>query len=171
MNAKQKGMVDQLNALLSNITFVAQKVDYLSYQCITIPKNISAYDAYRMMTCNQPQWIELLFRIRDFLGKMVGIRPIKGFNKLGENEPDIGQKVHFFSVAEKKRDTLTLVVRDFHLDVCVHIRLVDDSKTQNKLYLITSVKNHHFVGKLYMMPVSVLHPYIVRKLFKNINVK
>ena len=60
-------------------------------------------------------------------------------------------------------------MKDSHLDVCVYLRVVDNND-KNKLYLITSVKNHNFVGKLYMLPVSIVHPYIVTNLFKNINI-
>lgn len=167
MNTKQKVTIEKLNNLLNKVTLISDNVDYISYQCLDISKNISAYDAYKMMTSNQPKWIEVLFRIRDFLGEIVGIKAIKGFDKLGDNEPDIGSLVHFFTVAAKEKDALTLVVKDLHLDVCVYIRIVDN---KNKLYLITSVKNHNFIGKLYMMPVSILHPYIVSKLLENINI-
>ncbi|OCG24207.1 hypothetical protein A9G11_03760 [Gilliamella sp. wkB108] len=170
MNTKQKETLNTLKALLNNITLIAEDVDYLSYQSVNIPKNISSYDAYKMMTCHQPKWLGVLFRIRDFLGKIAGIEPIKGFDKLGEDEPSVGSTVHFFTITEKEKQKLTLVVRDSHLDVCVHIRIVHANDDQNKLYLITSVKNHNVIGKLYMLPVSVMHPYIVRRLFKNIKV-
>lgn len=169
MNTKQEATIEKLNILLNKITLVSDNVDYLSYQCLDISKNISAYDCYRMMTYKQPKWLEILFRIRDFLGRIVGIRSIKGFDKLDEKEPEIGSLVHFFTVLEKTEDTLTLNVKDSHLDVCVYLRVVDNND-KNKLYLITSVKNHNFVGKLYMLPVSIVHPYIVTNLFKNINI-
>lgn len=171
MNAKQKGSIKKLNALLNNITLIAEEVDYISYQSLYISKKISAYDAYKKITSYQPKWIELLFNIRDFLGKIVGIKSINGFNVLDKNEPDIGNKVHFFTVIEKEENILTLVVRDWHLDVCVHIRIINANDYHNKLYLITSVKNHNLVGKLYMLPVSIMHPYIVSKLFENLNIK
>ncbi|OCG02289.1 DUF2867 domain-containing protein [Gilliamella sp. wkB112] len=171
MNTKQKDTLNTLKALLNHITLVADNVDYLSYQSVNIPKNISSYDAYKMMTYHQPIWLRLLFSLRDFLGKIVGIESIKGFDKLGDDEPNVGSTAHFFTITEKDKQTLTLVVRDSHLDVCVHIRLVHANDFQNKLYLITSVKNHNVIGKLYMLPVSIMHPYIVRNLFKNLKVR
>ncbi|OCG21772.1 DUF2867 domain-containing protein [Gilliamella sp. App4-10] len=169
MNKKQKATIKTLNGLLNNITLIDESVDYLSYQCLDICKNVTAYEAYKMMTSCQPKWMEGLFRIRDFLGKRVGIKPINGFDNLKEKEHDIGSTVHFFTIIEKERDTLTLIVKDFHLDVCICIRIIETNDHKKKLYFITSVKIHHFLGKLYIAPVSIIHPYIVYKLFGNIN--
>lgn len=169
MKKKHKATIKLLNSLLVNITLIDEKVDYLSYQCLDICKNITAYEVYTMMTSYQPKWLIGLFKIRDFLGKIIGIKPINGFDNLVEKEPDIGSTVHFFTIMEKKRDTLTLIIRDFHLDVCVYLRIMETNDHKKKLYIITSVKNHNFWGRLYMVPVSILHPYIVYKLFENIN--
>ncbi|WP_100152138.1 DUF2867 domain-containing protein [Snodgrassella alvi] len=65
-----------------------------------------------------------------------------------------------FTIIEKQKDTLTLTIRD-HLDVCSCIRIIETKDYINKLYVIISVKIHNFGGKLYMAPVSIIHPYIV----------
>ena len=171
MNSKTKLVIDNLNGLLNQLTLVAEDIDYLSYQTASLPQDISAYDAYRIMTQSQPKWLKILFQMRDFIGRIVGIRTIKGFEQLSENIPNIGDIVHFFNVIELEKDKLTLIIRDHHLDVCLHLRLIDDNDKQNKLYVITSVKNHNFIGKLYMAPVSVLHPLIVNRLLKNLKAK
>ena len=172
MDAKKINIINKLNRLLNHqVTLIAEDIDYLSYQTASLPQDISAYDAYRIMTQSQPKWLKILFQMRDFLGRMVGIRTIKGFNQLTEDIPNIGDLVHFFTVFELEKDKLTLVIKDHHLDVCLHLRLIDDNDQQNKLYVITSVKNHNLIGKLYMVPVSVLHPFIVNRLLKNLNAK
>ena len=172
MDAKKTNIINKLNNLLNHqVTLIAEDINYLSYQTTSLPKDISAYDAYRMMTQSQPKWLKILFQMRDFLGLMVGIRTIKGFEQLSENIPNIGDIVHFFNVIELEKDKLTLIVRDHHLDVCLHLRLIEDNDKQNKLYVITSVKNHNFIGKVYMAPVSVLHPLIVNRLLKNLKAK
>jgi Protein of unknown function (DUF2867). len=172
MDAKKTNIINKLNRLLNRqVALIAEDIDYLSYQTASIPSDISAYDAYRMMTQSQPKWLKILFKMRDFLGRMVGIRTIKGFNQLTEDIPNIGDFVHFFTVFELEKDKLTLIIKDHHLDVCLHLRLIDDNDKQNKLYVITSVKNHNLIGKLYMVPVSVLHPFIVNRLLRNLNAK
>ena len=171
MNSKTKLVIDKLNGLLNQLTLVAENIDYLSYQTASLPQDISDYDAYRIMTQSQPKWLKILFQMRDFLGRMVGIRTIKGFNQLTEDIPNIGDLVHFFTFFELEKDKLSLIIKDHHLDVCLHLRLIDDSDQQNKLYVITSVKNHNLIGKLYMVPVSVLHPFIVNRLLRNLNAK
>ncbi|QYN43903.1 MULTISPECIES: DUF2867 domain-containing protein [unclassified Gilliamella] len=171
MKKKQKATIKLLKSLLNNITLIDEKVDYLSYQSLDVCKNITAFEVYKMMTSYQPKWLVGLFKIRDFLGKSIGIKPINGFDNLAEKEPDIGSTVHFFTIIEKTRDTFTLIIRDFHLDVCLCLRIIETNDHKKKLYLITSVKIHNFWGRLYMVPVSIIHPYIVYKLFKNINSK
>lgn len=88
---------------LSNITLVDEKVDYLSYQSQEVCKNVTAYQAYELMTFHQPKWLAELSKIRDFLGKRIGINPINRFNKLEETEPDIGSKVYFSQLLKNKR--------------------------------------------------------------------
>lgn len=172
MDAKKTNIINKLNNLLNHqVTLIAEDINYLSYQTTSLPKDISAYDAYRIMTQSQPKWLKILFQMKDFLARMVGIRTIKGFNQLTEDIPNIGDAVHFFTVFELEKDKLTLIVRDHHLDVCLHLRLIDDNDKQNKLYVITLVKNHNFIGKLYMAPVSVLLPLIVNRLLKNLKAK
>ena len=172
MDAKKINIINKLNRLLNHqVTLIAENIDYLSYQTVSLPQDISAYDAYRIMTQSQPKWLKILFQMRDFIGRIVGIRTIKGFEQLSENIPNIGDIVHFFNVIELEKDKLSLIIKDHHLDVCLHLRLIDDSDKQNKLYVITSVKNHNLIGKLYMVPVSVLHPFIVNRLLRNLNAK
>lgn len=129
---------------MSNITLVDEKVDYLSYQSQEVCRNVTACEAYKLMTFHQLKWLAGLFKIRDFLGKRVGIKPINGFNKLEETEPDIGSKVHFFTIIEKQKDTLALTIRVHHLDVCLCIRIIETKDYKNKLYVIASVKIHNF---------------------------
>jgi hypothetical protein len=104
--------------------------------------------------------------------KAVGIKPINGFSRSRKENHDsnLNNMVHFFTITEETDNKLTLVVKDSHLDVCVCIIVIDehDNSNKNTLYLIASVKNHNIWGKLYMLPVSILHPYIVKRLFRNI---
>ena len=172
MNIRKTKIINKLNSLLNHqVTLIAEDIDYLSYQTVFIPSDISAYDSYRIMTQSQPKWLKILFKMRDLLGRMVGIRTIKGFEQLSKIIPNVGDTVHFFNVMELEKDKLTLIIRDHHLDVCLHLYLVNDNEKQNKLYVITSVKNHNLIGKLYMVPVSILHPFIVNRLLINLNAK
>lgn len=143
---------------MSNITLVDEKVDYLSYQSQEVCRNVTAYEAYKLMTFHQLKWLAGLFKIRDFLGKIVGIKSINVFNKLEETEPDIGSKVHFFTIIEKQKDTLALTIRDHHLDVCLCIRIIETKDYKNKLYVITSVKIHKFRGNYiwHLFQLSIL---------------
>ncbi|WP_370387146.1 hypothetical protein [Snodgrassella alvi] len=69
MKRKQKLSFERFNGLLSNITLVDEKVDYLSYHSQEVCKNVTAYEAYQLMAFHQPKWLTGLFKIRDFLGK------------------------------------------------------------------------------------------------------
>lgn len=102
MKRKQKLSFERFYGLLSNKILVDEKVDYLSYQSQESCKNVTAYEAYQLMISRQPKWLAGLFKIRDFLGKRVGINPINRFNKLEETELDIGSKVHFSQLLKTK---------------------------------------------------------------------
>lgn len=159
MNIKQKATTK----LPDNVTLISNNLSYLSHQHVELPRNMTASEIYVLMTNNEPKWLRILFKIRDFLCKWFGIKSINGFDKIQENEIKIGEKTHFFTVTEKKYNKLTLELRDSHLDVCVCLCVVDNKE----LHFITSVKNHNFIGKFYMLPVSIVHPYIVNNLIKN----
>lgn len=166
----KKKHIQQILAVLPNdTTLVGEKIDYLDYQTIAIAKNITALDAYKIMTSYQPKWLEFLFKIRDFLVRLVGIKPVHGFNKSEPHHHNLetSNTLHFFTIIEQTPDKLILQVKDSHLDVCLCLRIINNTEKINMLYLIASVNNHNFWGKLYMMPVSILHPFIVRQLFRN----
>ncbi|MCO6524127.1 MAG: DUF2867 domain-containing protein [Candidatus Schmidhempelia sp.] len=167
MRIKQKVITKIISELPTDITLVAKDIDYLSYQKLDIPKNMTAYEAYKMMTSHQPRWLKILFKTRDFLVKPIGVRAIKGFDEKKVDEDK--NIVDFFTIIEKTKVKLTLIVKDSHLDVGICIRIINKNRMENTLYLIASVKNHNIWGKLYMLPVAMIHPYIVNKLFKNIN--
>ncbi|WP_454877595.1 DUF2867 domain-containing protein [Serratia inhibens] len=171
MNIKRKVITDKVVELPDTITLVDKHVDYLSCQCHEIPKGITAQEAYITMTSSQPKWLSMLFSIRDILGKVGGVKAVKGFNKLEKKDFEIHDKIHFFNIVEKSDDKLTLMLRDSHLDVCLCLVIVNSKLNShtNELYLATSVKNKNIFGKLYMVPVSFMHPFIAKKLIFNIN--
>ncbi|PIT49694.1 DUF2867 domain-containing protein [Snodgrassella alvi] len=173
MISRQKAISKVQRELPDNVTMIADELDYLDCQKKEICKNITAYEAYKMMTSHQPEWLRMLFNLRDIVVKPAGVRAIKGFTNLEENKYQSGQinTAHFFTITEDIADKLTLIVKDSHLDVCLCLRITENisNPDKNLLYLVASVKNHNFWGRLYMLPVSVLHPFIVHKLFENID--
>lgn len=169
---KTKSISEILNELPECVSLIEDKPDYLDCQKKEISKNITAFEAYKMMTSRQPEWLRILFKIRDNIVRPAGIRAIEGFTYLDEERIQSGETnaAHFFTITENTADKLTLEIKDSHLDVCLCLRITDNTQQPDKkmLYLIASVKNHNFWGRLYMMPVSKLHPFIVNKLFENI---
>ncbi len=171
MKTKQKVISDKLAELPENVTLVDGCIDYLSCQHQKIPKGITAQQAYITMTSSQPKWLSILFSVRDAFSRLAGVEEVKGFNELEGKDFTINDKMHFFNVVEKSDDKLTLIIRDSHLDVCLCLVVVSnaDKNSNNDLYLTTSVKNNNFFGRLYMVPVSIIHPFIAKKLLLNIN--
>ncbi|MEW6484878.1 MAG: DUF2867 domain-containing protein [Pseudomonadota bacterium] len=171
MNIKQRVITEKLEELPENITLVDKYIDYLSCQHQEILKGITAQQAYITMTSCQPKWLSILFKVRDAFAKLGGVEAVKGFNNLQGKDFNINDKMHFFNIVEKSDDRLTLVIRDSHLDVCLCMVIVEnaDKPSINDLHLVTSVKNKNFFGKLYMLPVSIIHPFIAKKLLVNIN--
>ncbi|PIT21897.1 hypothetical protein BGI36_04725 [Snodgrassella communis] len=94
---RQKTISKMLIELPDNVTLVAEKSDYLDCQKKEICKNITAYETYKVMTSNQPEWLRMLFNLRDVLVKPAGVRAIQGFTNLDEDKYKSGQinTVHF----------------------------------------------------------------------------
>jgi len=166
MNIRLKDITNAPSDIPHHTTIIHKRPDYISWQCVNIPKHINALEAYIKLTANQPKWLSVLFLIRDAMAKLVGIKAVLGFKELKGGK----EKLHFFDVIENEDNKLTLKIEDIHLDVCLCIVIVDNNLSNdfNRLFLTTSVKNKNILGKIYMIPVSVLHPIIAKKLLSNI---
>ncbi|WP_287912555.1 DUF2867 domain-containing protein [Acinetobacter sp.] len=136
-------------------------------QCID--KNITASQAYRLMTSTPPIWLKIAFKIRDFLSQHLGgVQPIQGFNPFVQAPLEQGGKADFFEVIKVSDRELFLQSTDKHLSVLVVLQILPYNEQKNQLKISTSVVTYNLFGKIYMLPVGMVHGAIVRNLLRNL---
>ncbi|EPG37762.1 DUF2867 domain-containing protein [Acinetobacter colistiniresistens] len=155
--------VDSLVAPLEALNFLHQDYQYIN-------KQLNALQAYHLMTGNPPFWLRIAFKIRDFLSlKLAGVQPIQGFGSPKAQTVKVNDKLDFFDVIKITETELFLQSADKHLRVLVALQIHEHDHIKNKLSVTTSVVTYNFFGKVYMLPVSLVHGLIVRNSLKNLN--
>ncbi|WP_336152095.1 DUF2867 domain-containing protein, partial [Acinetobacter sp. 99] len=81
----------------------------------------------------------------------------------------INEKLDFFDVVKITDKELYLQSTDKHLSVLVALQLQEHNEQENELTVTTSVITYNLFGKIYMLPVSLVHDLIVKNSLKNLN--
>lgn len=139
-------------------------LNYIHQDQKLIDKQMTTTQAYQLMTSNVPLWLDTAFKTRDFLSKWLGgIQSIKGFE--GSAKPlKVGDKADFFDVVKVSDDELFLKSTDKHLSVLVALQIKNHDDLRNEFRIATSVVTYNFFGRVYMLPVSMEHGFIVRSM-------
>lgn len=102
--------------------------------------------------------MRLAFRVRDAISSLFGVRRIGGFSGARRETVHAGEKLDFFLVEHCAPDMLVLTERDRHLDVMICLSITD------RVFTITSsVVTHNTYGRIYMVPVGLVHKLIVNR--------
>ncbi|VXA54473.1 conserved hypothetical protein [Acinetobacter proteolyticus] len=145
-------------------------LNYLHEAHQYIDKNLTVMQVYNLMTGHPPFWLRIAFKIRDFLSlKFGGVQPIKGFSSVKPENVSINEKLDFFDVVKITDKELYLQSTDKHLSVLVALQLQEHNEQENELTVTTSVITYNLFGKIYMLPVSLVHDFIVKNSLKNLN--
>jgi hypothetical protein len=155
---------DEFGYLLLN---KKDKLNYYDQQVVFIGNKATALVVYNEMTKNQPFWLRISFAIRDKISSLAGVKKINGFS--GQRLKNIlneGDYIDFFQIIRISDDELCLEAKDIHLTVLISMNIVanTDQNTGGYNVIVTaSVITHNFFGKIYMIPVSLTHGFIVRR--------
>ena len=153
----------------SRLVAPVKALNFLHEDTQIINKNISAIQAYNMMTHQSSPWLNTAFKIRDFLSyKLAGIKPIKGFGSSKIHPPELNDKLDFFDVVKISDNELFLQSTDKHLSVLVSMQINACTEYKNEIKITTSVVTYNFFGKIYMLPVSIAHGRIIRNMLKKL---
>jgi hypothetical protein len=145
------------------------QLNYLHETHQYIDKNLNVMQVYSLMTGNPPIWLRIAFKIRDVLSlKFGGVQPIKGFDSSKPTHVQVNEKLDFFDVVKITDKELFLQSTDKHLSVLVALQLHAHDELKNELSVTTSVITYNFFGKIYMLPVSLIHGFIVKNSLKNL---
>lgn len=135
---------------------VPTALDYYDRRSVLLPADITALEAWNIMTAEPGMFMQLAFRIRDGISSRFGVKRIGGFSGVPRNTVQAGERLDFFLVEHSAPDVLVLTERDRHLDVMICLSITD------RVFTITSsVLTHNTFGRLYMLPVGPAHKLIV----------
>jgi hypothetical protein len=132
------------------------RLNYFDCQIVARPRPVTAIEAWRMVMARPLPGMALAFRIRDAVSARFGVARIGGFSGAQVVNPQVGDRLDFFTIETIRDDMLTLTQRDTHLDVMICVT------AEGAEFAITaSVIPHNWFGRAYMIPVGPAHRLIV----------
>jgi len=132
------------------------ELDYYDTRSAPLPTEITALDAWNIMTGEPGPLMQVAFRIRDAISSLFGVKRIGGFSGTLREAVQVGDRLDFFLVERSAPDMLVLTERHRHLDVMICLSIAD-----RVLTITSSVGTHNTYGRLYMLPVGPAHKLIV----------
>ena len=142
------------------------ELDYHDSRSVLLPVQITALQAWNLMTAEQGPLMRLAFRTRDAISSLFGVKRIGGFSGTRREVVQAGDYLDFFLVEHSAPEVLVLTERDRHLDVMTCVSLAD-----RVLTITSSVVTHNTFGRLYMLPVGPAHKLIVNSYLKRLKRK
>ena len=142
------------------------ELDYHDSRSVLLPVQITALQAWNLMTAEQGPLMRLAFRTRDAISALFGVKRIGGFSGTRREAVQAGDYLDFFLVEHSAPEVLVLTERDRHLDVMTCVSMAD-----RVLTITSSVVTHNTFGRLYMLPVGPAHKLIVNSYLKRLKRK
>lgn len=142
------------------------ELDYHDSRSVLLPVQITALQAWNLMTAGQGPLMRLAFRTRDGISSLFGVKRIGGFSGTRREAVQAGEYLDFFLVEHSAPEVLVLTERDRHLDVMTCVSMAD-----RVLTITSSVVTHNTFGRLYMLPVGPAHKLIVNSYLKRLKRK
>lgn len=162
------------NSLLKTNNITYDYVDSFQGQFVDQFQNIGTTEIGKSFFSSGPKWIDKLFECRNKLAKFFGLKTsgnITDKQKMIDNfKCEKGEQIGLFKVFDKTTNELILGEDDKHLNFRVSL-LIDsqnESKTDKKLIISTTVKFNSWFGRLYFLPVRPFHKLIVPSMLKGI---
>ena len=137
--------------------------DYIDLYAHTLKrKNTNSDDLFRAFFTSAPSWVDFLFKLRNSIVKLLGLKAEMA--DLRDIKPScmVGQSYGIFTIFNKSHREVIMGTDDKHLDFRVSL-LVDDSE---KLIISTVVKFHNTLGRSYFSIVKHFHRFIVPSMIK-----
>ena len=143
-------------------SWLAKADFYDAYEAPLTANGLSPTEVFLRASRATPKWVDDLMAIRNRIVRLFGLKDV-GEMRL-TREPDsyqVGDRLSIFSIFAKTEKELLLGIDDHHLDVRVSV-LKSERNGLPHYVVSTVVKVHNLLGRIYMMPVSRIHPFVVR---------
>ncbi len=162
------------NSLLKTNNMTYDYIDSFQGQFNDKFQNIGTTEIGKSFFSSGPKWIDKLFAFRNKLAGLFGLKTsgkIKDRQKILDNfKGEKGEQIGLFKVFDKTSDEIILGENDKHLNfrVSLFIDKQNESETDKKLIISTTVKFNNWFGRLYFLPVRPFHKLIVPTILKGI---
>jgi hypothetical protein len=113
-----------------------------------------------------PRWVARLMSIRNLIVRQLGLKDVGAMDDVADRVPgeyQIGDRLGIFTIFGKTDNELVLGIDDSHLDVRVSVFRSRNDRPM-RYVVSTVVKVHNWFGRLYMVPVSRVHPVVAKAL-------
>lgn len=130
----------------------------------------SPADIFLAAARSSPRWIARLMALRNRLVRLVGLKDVGQFNAPAAAPAPrsfaIGDRLGIFTIVAQTAEELLLGIDDRHLDVRVCV--TRQPQAQPPAYVVSTIVDvHNALGHTYMLPVSRIHPFVVRAMMRN----
>ncbi len=131
-------------------------------------KEITADDIQVAFWTKWPKWIERLFKIRNLIVKVVGLKGDSSNAGMIEDCIRNNKEYKEFSVVSKSKDETVIKLSDKHLDAYMSVYLSDTSDKQKSIACITVVDIHNWLGYIYFYSICPFHKVVVKGMLKEV---
>jgi hypothetical protein len=137
-------------------------------------QNIGIIEVGKSFFLSGPKWVDKLFGFRNKLVRLFGLKTsgkVTDRQKMLDNfKGEKGEQIGLFKVFDKTDNEIILGEDDKHLNfrVSLFIKKQNETKTDKKLIISTTVKFNNWFGRLYFLPVRPFHKLIVPTMLKGI---
>lgn len=152
-----------LQPLLANADF------HDAFQAQLHDPALTPVEIYLRASRATPPWVNRLMDLRNRLVRPLGLKAPGRLSDVGGKQAaayKIGDRIGIFSIFALTDAELLMGIDDSHLDVRVSVLKRDDGH-----YVLSSVVTiHNCTGRLYMLPVGRIHPFVVRAMMQRADV-
>jgi hypothetical protein len=149
-----------LRALLPRASF------FDAYRCALNDQALTPVQIFIRAAKRDAAWVSWLMRLRNLIVRHLGLKDV-GEMTVADGKPasayQAGDRLGIFSILSTTEAELLLGIDDTHLDVRVSLL----KRAREGDYVVsTVVETHNRLGRLYMLPVSHIHPLVVKSFMR-----
>jgi hypothetical protein len=143
-------------------------VQYLDAYAVSLPAPLPATVAARALFQEAPGWVMALMRLRNALGRLVGLHSLAGAEALLPSTAPLqsGDSIGPFRTFAVAPTEVLLGLNDKHLDFRVSVLVETSAGGPATMWVSTAVQFHNFFGRLYFAVVRPFHGLVVRALLR-----
>lgn len=135
---------------------------------VEIEKQMTADDLQIAFWTDSPKWIQKLFKLRNNIVKLVGLKTDKSDSEFVSNCIRNSKCDDTFIVSDKSENETVIKLSDKHLDAYMSIYIKDLEGKKKEIIVITVVDIHNWLGYVYFYSICPFHKLVVKSMLKHV---